>query len=96
MHIKEPHVTEHRYEQRGLEYTLRSWRSKGETTITAAMADRPLWLTQIIDLAIVGGHTHAVPIPPPDVIVWFRTLDGIDLEVAPNGALTAFIDFTNT
>lgn len=63
---------EHRYEQRGDEYTLRSWRER-EMTVTESMVERPDWLVKIIDLAVVGGHRHEIPNPPPDLIVWFRT-----------------------
>jgi len=77
--------TEHRYEQRGFEYTLRSWCDK-DMTVTASMVDRPPWLKQIIDLAIVGGHIHPVAVPPPDLIVWFSTVPGTN-------ELIEFIDF---
>jgi hypothetical protein len=50
------------------------------------MVDRPPWLKQIIDLAIVGGHTHPVAVPPPDLIVWFSTVPGTN-------ELIEFIDF---
>lgn len=65
-------ATEHRYEQRGHEYTLRSWSNK-EMSVTASMVERPEWLGKIIDLAVVGGHVQLIPHPPPDLIVWFRT-----------------------
>jgi hypothetical protein len=83
MNIK-PFV-EHRYEQRGAEYTLRSW-DKKEMTVTAAMVERPDWLERIIEIAIVGGYVQSIPIPPPDVIVWFRT-DPRD------NTLIEFVDF---
>jgi hypothetical protein len=83
----EPEYAEHRYEQRHQEYTLRSW-GPSETSLTAAMVDRPQWLVQIIDTAVVGGHVHPVPMPPPDLIVWFRTIVGTN-------DLVEFIDFTN-
>lgn len=83
MNIK-PFV-EHRYEQRGREYTLRSWRDK-EVTVTAAMVERPAWLERIIEIAIVGGHIQTIPNPPPDVIVWFRTDPRDD-------TLIGFVDF---
>jgi len=83
MNIK-PFV-EHRYEQRGREYTLRSWRDK-EVTVTAAMVERPAWLERIIEIAIVGGHIQTIPNPPPDVIVWFRTDPRDD-------TLIEFVDF---
>ena len=76
---------EHRYEQRGAEYTLRSWRER-EMTITESMVERPDWLVKIIDLAVVGGHGHEIPNPPPDLIVWFRTAKGSD-------DLLGFVDF---
>ena len=76
---------EHRYEQRGDEYTLRSWRDK-EMTVTASMVERPDWLERIIDIAVVGGHVQNIPNPPPDVIVWFRTDPRDD-------TLIEFVDF---
>lgn len=72
MNIINDNYIEHRYEQRGTEYTLRSWRNK-EMMVTASMVDRPDWLAKIIDLAVVGGHGHGIPHPPPDLIIWFRT-----------------------
>jgi len=84
MNIK-PFV-EHRYEQRGDEYTLRSWRDK-EMTVTAAMVERPEWLQRIIEIAIVGGHVQKIANPPPDVIVWFRTDPRDD-------TLIEFVDFS--
>jgi hypothetical protein len=84
MNIK-PFV-EHRYEQRGDEYTLRSWRDK-EMTVTAAMVERPEWLQRIIEVAIVGGHVQKIANPPPDVIVWFRTDPRDD-------TLIEFVDFS--
>ena len=88
MNIINDDFIEHRYEQRGHEYTLRSWRDK-EMTITAAMVNRPAWLVKIIDLAVVGGHTQTIPNPPPDLIVWFRT------EKDTNNLIT-FVDFTTS
>ena len=64
--------TEHRYEQRGAEYTLRTWRGK-ERSVTESMVTRPDWLVKIIDVAIISGNLQKIPNPPPDVIVWFRT-----------------------
>lgn len=32
---------------------------------------RPDWLTRIVDLAVVGGHLHPIPNPPPTRILWF-------------------------
>ena len=87
MNIINDNYIEHRYEQRGHEYTLRSWRNK-EMTITEAMVDRPAWLVKIIDLAVIGGYTQTIPNPPPDLIVWFRT------EKDTNDLLE-FVDFTN-
>lgn len=78
---------EHRYEQRGAEYTLRSWHDK-EMSVTASMVERPEWLVKIIDLAVIGGHVQKIPHPPPDLIVWFRTTKG-------GTTLLSFVDFTN-
>lgn len=79
---------EHRYEQRGAEYTLRSWHDK-EMSVTASMVERPDWLVKIIDLAVVGGHVQTIPNPPPDLIVWFRTSKD-------SHELLSFVDFTAT
>lgn len=87
MNIINDDYTEHRYEQRGSEYALRSWRDR-EVTVTYSMAERPDWLTKIIDIAVVGGHVQSIPNPPPDLIVWFRTAKGSD-------DLLEFVDFTH-
>ena len=79
---------EHRYEQRGAEYTLRSWRDR-EMSVTASMVERPEWLVKIIDLAVVGGHVQTIPHPPPDLIVWFRT-------TKDSNELLEFVDFSRT
>lgn len=76
---------EHRYEQRGAEYTLRSWRDK-EMTVTEAMVERPEWLLRILDVAVVGGQLHKISSPPPEVILWFRT-------DARDNTLIEFVDF---
>ena len=78
---------EHRYEQRGAEYTLRSWHDK-EMSVTASMVERPEWLVKIIDLAVIGGHVQTIPNPPPDLIVWFRT-------TKDSTTLLSFVDFTS-
>lgn len=85
MNIINDNYIEHRYEQRGAEYTLRSWRER-EMNVTESMVERPDWLVKIIDLAVVGGHGHEIPNPPPDLIVWFRTAKGSD-------DLLGFVDF---
>ena len=87
MNIINDNYIEHRYEQRGAEYTLRSWRER-EMTVTESMVERPDWLVKIIDLAVVGGHGHEIPNPPPDLIVWFRTAKGSD-------DLLEFVDFAD-
>jgi hypothetical protein len=80
-----PDEIEHRYEQRGAEYTLRSWYDR-EMSVTASMVERPEWLVKIIDLAVVGGHMQRIPHPPPDLIVWFRTSKD-------SNELISFVDF---
>lgn len=85
MNIINDNYIEHRYEQRGAEYTLRSWRER-EMTVTESMVERPDWLVKIINIAIVGGHRHEIPHPPPDLIVWFRT-------AKDSNDLLEFVDF---
>ena len=65
MNIINDNYIEHRYEQRGAEYTLRSWRER-EMTVTESMVERPDWLVKIIDLArqmIVAVTAHR-PVSP--------------------------------
>ena len=86
MNLPNDNFIEHRYEQRGAEYTLRSWHDK-EMSVTASMVERPEWLVKIIDLAVIGGHAQKIPNPPPDLIVWFRTTTG-------GTTLLEFVDFS--
>ncbi len=77
----------HRYEERAEMYSLRSWNeSTRETTEERLIIDRPAWLSDIINIAAVGGHLQRPPIYPPTCIVWFRT--------DADHKLVDFIDFT--
>jgi hypothetical protein len=65
---------EHRYEEVGNTYTLRSWaEGQAEKTRRGRKGHRPAWLREIIDVAMLGGHLYAINTPPPDVLVWFHT-----------------------
>jgi hypothetical protein len=39
----------------------------------------PEWLKAILAVARVGGHCMDIPRPPPDLIVWFRVNDEMEL-----------------
>jgi hypothetical protein len=64
---------EYRYEERYGSYTLRCWCDGREVSTKGEIDTRPLWLSEIVDLAKVGGHMARVNQPPPDCIVWFET-----------------------
>ena len=64
-----------RYEERGLDYTLKKWRDGHEEASRGLVTDLPDWLSRIRDVATVGGHLKRVMVPPPDNIVWFTTDD---------------------
>ena len=64
---------EYRYEERYGSYTLRCWSNGRETSSKGEIDTRPAWLSEIIDLARVGGHISIVRQPPPECIVWFTT-----------------------
>jgi hypothetical protein len=66
---------EHRYEERDGDYHLKSWHDHGANEVHGPVAHRPDWLTNIIDMAKIGGHCHEIRQPPPDLIVWFGTDD---------------------
>ena len=80
----------HRYEERGDKFSLRSWADPDrETTIEGDHTGpdfRPQWLTDIINVAIIGGHYKCAPQGPHHAIVWFRT--------DASRTLIDFIDFT--
>lgn len=76
---------EHRYEERGDNYTVRSWREGKETTQTGLKSERPEWLLNAVHIGKVGGYMKMPPEPPPNVILWFVTDD--------NHRLIEFIDF---
>lgn len=72
---KQDDMYECRYEERGLDYTLKKWRDGHEEASRGLVTDLPDWLSRIRDVAIVGGHLRKVNVPPPDNIVWFTTDD---------------------
>jgi hypothetical protein len=74
-----PDMYECRYEERGLDYTLKRWRDGHEEASRGPVTDLPDWLARIKGVAIVGGHLKAVKVPPPDNIVWFTTDDDNNL-----------------
>ena len=79
---------EYRYEERDGMYSTRAWNNGREISERRELSQRPKWMTDIINLAVVGGHAKKVPNPPPELIVWFR--------VNKNSELVEFIDFNNT
>ena len=72
---KDNPMYECRYEERGLDYTLKKWRDGHEEASRGLVTDLPDWLERIRDVATVGGHLKRVQVPPPDNIVWFTTDD---------------------
>lgn len=72
---KQDDMYECRYEERGLDYSLKKWRDGHEEASRGLVADLPDWLSKIRDVATVGGHLKRVMVPPPDNIVWFTTDD---------------------
>lgn len=76
---------EHRYEEAGDEWKLRTWRDGRETVAVGQMYMRPSWLLSIVNVGLMGGHAKRVPEPPPNLIMWFRT--------NPDGSLHSYIDF---
>lgn len=86
-------MIEHRYEENGPDYILRSWApDKAEVTSRGLKAHRPDWLREIIEVAAIGGHVYRIATPPPDMIVWFVTDDRYLLLDFPNelGATDAY------
>ena len=72
---KDNPMYECRYEERNGDYTLKQWRDGHETASRGLVQDLPEWLSNIRDVAMVGGHLKRVMVPPPDNIVWFTTDD---------------------
>ena len=68
-----PDHKEYRYEERYGSYTLRCWCNGREVSYKGEMDTRPAWLTDIVNVAKVGGHMAIVKHPPPECIVWFET-----------------------
>jgi len=78
---------EHRYEELNGYFNLRSWAEAKEKTRKGMVDTRPAWLNTIINVAAVGNHIQRVPLPPPDVILWFLTDTKFNL--------IEFTDFSN-
>jgi len=77
---------EYRYESSAGEYRLKCWHDGKEHTDKGKVADQPEWLTSIVDVAKVAGHTKSPITPPPETILWFNT--------DANHTLTNFIELT--
>lgn len=78
-------AVEHRYQESGDEWRLRTWRDGRETVAGGQMHTRPSWLLSIVNVGLMGGHAKRVPEPPPNLIMWFRT--------NPDDSLHSYIDF---
>jgi hypothetical protein len=85
MHLTTDELAEHRYEESGEDWRLRTWRDGRETTGSGHMSTRPSWLLPIVNVALLGGHAKHVPEPPPNLIMWFRT--------NADNSLHSYIDF---
>lgn len=82
------HVS-HRYEERDSRFTLRSWGIDPTlTNLEGPLDERPVWLVNIVNTALLAGEAQRPKIQPPDLILWFRT----DAE---NRFLCFEPDFTN-
>ena len=80
---------EHRYEENGEDWRLRTWQDGRETVVVGQVHTRPdtrpSWLLPILNVALLGGHAKHVPEPPPNLIMWFRT--------NADNSLHSYIDF---
>lgn len=61
---KDNPMYECRYEERGLDYTLKKWRDGHEEASRGLVTDLPDWLERIRDVATVGGHLKRVQVLP--------------------------------
>ena len=69
---------EFRYEQTDDEYRLQGFygalsAQDARRSSHGGLDDRPAWLTNIVDVALVAGAVSRAENPPPDFILWFRT-----------------------
>lgn len=69
---------EFRYEQTDDEYRLQGFygalsAQDARRSSHGALDDRPAWLINIVDVALVAGAVSRAENPPPDFILWFRT-----------------------
>jgi hypothetical protein len=66
---------EFRYEQTDDEYRLQGFYGAPDAkrSTHGALDDRPAWLINIVDVALVAGAVSRATNPPPDFILWFRT-----------------------
>lgn len=75
---------EYRYEETSDQFFLKKWVNGRETSFRNLLSNRPEWLTNVINIAKIGGHAKPIFEPPPNFIVWFNT--------KPNGELIKFIE----
>lgn len=69
-------MIEHRYEENGDEYILRSWDEENSERVTRGLkAHRAVWLQEILEVARIGGYLYKIHTPPPDALLWFTTDD---------------------
>jgi hypothetical protein len=64
---------EHRYEETGSEFVLRSWREEVETMGAGLLENQPEKLRNIVTVAKLGGHMSYTEEFPITAIVWFLT-----------------------
>lgn len=66
---------EFRYEQTDDEYRLQGFYGAPDAkrSTHGILDDRPAWLSNIVDVALVAGAVSRADNPPPDFILWFRT-----------------------
>ncbi len=77
-------TSEFRYERRGDRFTLKGFDAACKVkSQEGRVHSTPAWLTDIINIAKLGGAMGVVKHPPPDEILWFR----LDRE----GAFTGFL-----
>lgn len=66
---------EFRYEQTDDTFRLQGFYGPQDAkrSTHGTLDDRPAWLRDIIDVAMVAGAVNRADNPPPDFILWFRT-----------------------
>ena len=74
-------MIEHRYEERGDAFQLRSFPDEGREQMCSGPSNcRPEWLLRILEVATIGGHMANVQHPPPSKILWFITDDALNFN----------------